>query len=172
MADRAARLLKIATTLERETTEGIDDVDSERAFCYWYVIEDTRKRTTALDELIATGNISLISDVTLREKLQLSASESARAAGDSNILNTILPDKALALQPFIAWHSTDRVTTENQAYPGTNCSVDLNAMVGDRGAISVLFELYRGQNLLSMFRAEEVNALEDLIEALKRVTER
>lgn len=169
IADRAARILKVASAIELGVIDSIDEADKERTFCYWYVIEAVPQRSAAYDELVATGNISLISDIRLREALQLTAATSQQTTIDSNLLNPILAEIARSLRPYVRWHTTDQATPENRIYPGALCTADLYEMVGDADAVSALVQLYRGQSIMANGRMQDAEQLEQLIAELDRV---
>ena len=165
--ERAASLQGIAKKLERGTIEGISAVDAEMSFCYWYVIEDVRTRTAAYDELVATGNIDLIRNESLREQVQLVHAETDRATNDINLVGSVQPGIASVLQPHIKWHESAVHTDANELIIEANCSADLAAMAEDRDVISALWQLYRGQIIVATVLRDQVRILERLIEALE-----
>lgn len=163
-SERAAVLQNVAKELEAGLTEGISTADAEMTFCYWYVIEDVKIRTAAVDELIATGNITLLRNEKLREQVQLVRAETKRVTNDVTIAGSVLPRVASVLQPYIRWHGSAARSDVDKLVIEANCSTDLAGMAGNADAISALWQLYRGQMILASVRRDHIRTLERLLE--------
>jgi hypothetical protein len=161
---RAAVLQDLAKKLEAGVTESISTADAEMTFCYWYVIEDTKLRTATIDELIATGNITLLRNERLREQVQLVRAETKRVTNDVSIAGSVLPGLASVLQPYIRWHGSAARSDIEDLVIEANCSTDLAGMAGNANAISALWQLYRGQMVLASVRGTHLRVLEQLLE--------
>jgi hypothetical protein len=162
--ERAAVLRNIGKKLEAGLTEGISVADAEMTFCYWYVTEDVKIRTATVDELIATGNITLLRNERLREQVQLVRAETKRVTNDVAVAGSVLPGVASVLQPYIRWHGSAARSDVDNLVIEANCSTDLAAMAGNVDAISALWQLYRGQMILATVRGDQMRTLERLLE--------
>jgi hypothetical protein len=164
LLERAAILRNIAKKLEAGLAEGISVADAEMTFCYWYVTEDVKIRTATVDELIATGNITLLRNERLREQVQLVRAETKRVTNDVAVAGSVLPGVASVLQPYIRWHGSAARSDVDNVVIEANCSTDLAAMAGNVDAISALWQLYRGQMILATVRGDQMRTLERLLE--------
>ena len=165
---RKNSLLKLVRALENGSIENISREDLKINFCYWYVAESVRLRATTYEELIASSNIDIISNESLREKLQYANSAHKSVEADVATLNPVSLNLALNLRPYISWHSTNTdVETTNFDRDSpllATCKIDTSAMIGDKGLISTLTQLYRGQFILQFSRLEQLKAWQSIID--------
>ena len=119
------------------------------------------------DELVASGNLGIVSNTDLRKQLQTTRSEINRANSDILRLDPISTTLAMKLQPFINWKTTgkgsDLLNANRNISLDANCDIDLKSLVDDPKSISILTQLYRSHFIVGAGRRQQLNALKNVI---------
>jgi hypothetical protein len=115
-----------------------------------------RLRRETYPELVSTGNLSLLRDVTLRGLLQQAEARHEESSRLVRFLDT-LQRVSEPLNQYRRWE-----IDPNSRF-GVNCQFDLNGMRSNPAIPSILAQLYRDHSLHRSFRERELAAVRDRI---------
>ena len=177
---RGAIALEIRAFLTGEREAPPEEEEVRRALCRWHILPIRQVRTGTYDELESTGNLTLIRDEELRERLMEAFATHNTVRRQIDLFGNTIRDLAAPLRPFLEWYPVSDLSApvgsaEQEAGYGfakTSCRVDLEGMKGAEGLPSILAQLHRSQVIFANYRRSEANigqlALDRMLQVMGR----
>jgi len=148
---RAATLAHMTNWLTSGTQPPTDDEVSS-VLCRWFMQPALRLRRETYAELVSTGNLSLLRDVSLRGLLQQAEARHEESLRLDRFLDT-LQRITEPLNRYRQWQIDPNSRFE------VGCYFDLQGMRSDPAIPSILAQIYRDHTLNRSFREQELAAV-------------
>jgi hypothetical protein len=161
--ERRARILRLTFRYLRDgQSELPTKADLSRALCRWHVLPSFRLRTNTYDELVATGNLTLIESEDIRNLLLEAHSQHEVARQQLALFGDTIQEIAAPFRPFLDWSpllaSEQEEDFRSLNIVGGSCNVDLEGLRLVGGVLSIMAELYRSQAIFADYRRLEAEA--------------
>lgn len=150
-ADRLARLRRWLT----EGAERPKDDEVSEVLCRWFIQPALRVRRETYAELVSTGNLALLRDVSLRTLLEQAQSRDEEVVRLDRF-NDILQRVTEPLNRYRQWTIGP---TPHGDVGDVGCRFNLESMRSDPAIPSILAEIYRDETINRSFRERQLAAV-------------